>query len=113
MDIAVNYFRAARHLIRPPRVDELERRRPDLRECWLGSRSLGGRFLRESREPALHVLFLLDTRHFQIVAQLVFSFIYSTTPKQDLGEEQPGIGELKLSLTQHFHGFERVAFLRG
>src|SRR5260221_6154298 len=51
----------------------------------------GGRFLRESREPALDVLFFFGAGHAQILAQLVFSLIYSTASYQNLGEEQPGI----------------------
>src|SRR5882762_3589756 len=39
----------------------------------LRSAVCGARFLRESREPALHVLLLLGTGHGQIVTQLVFS----------------------------------------
>src|SRR6266446_8478562 len=55
----------------------------------------GGRCLCEPGEPALDFLFLFDARHFQIFAQLVLSLTYCTTPKQNLGEEQPGIRELE------------------
>src|SRR5258708_33352036 len=73
----------------------------------------GGRRLRESREPAFYVLLLLCARRGQIVSQLVFSLIDSTATKQYLGEEQSRIRKLTLRLTQHLHGFKRVAFLRG
>jgi hypothetical protein len=42
----------------------------------------GGCFLCESPEPALHVLLLLCPGHGQIVAQLVLSLIYGSSPNQ-------------------------------
>src|SRR5437899_2124269 len=71
----------------------------------------GGRCLRESREPALDVFLLLGARNGQILPQLVLSLIDSAAPQQYLCEKQSGIRELVLGLTQHFHGFERVALL--
>src|SRR5258708_910198 len=93
-------------------------RTPSADDCMSGRAAArrtvaGGRCLRESRSPALYVLLLLCSGRCQIVAQLVFSLIHSATPQQDLSQEQSRIRKLAFRLTQHFHGFNRVAFLRG